>query len=85
MQTTRGDENPTRRSGHLPFHRESAICRMPWEDCKPAYLASGLRALQLPASVAAHAPAARSATLTVALPAITGSVYDERPPLLVDL
>jgi len=23
--------------------------------------------------------------LTVALPAITGSVYDERPPLLVDL
>jgi hypothetical protein len=40
MQTTRGDAT-LRDALVISLHRESANDRMPWEDCKPAYLASG--------------------------------------------
>src|SRR5262245_41731917 len=40
MQTTRGDAT-LRDALVISLHRESANDRMPWEDCKPAHLASG--------------------------------------------
>jgi len=41
MQTTRGDATLRNALVISHSHRESANDRMPWEDCKPAYLASG--------------------------------------------